>query len=94
MRIRKLATCRIGSSKFFRQRLINSSDEEIAEHLIRLDAESKEFKHELFKISWYMRGGVGMEELLHIYSHEDRAMINSIINDNIKTTIEARMPLL
>lgn len=41
-----------------------------------------------------MRGGVGMEELLHTYSHEDRAMINSIIKDNIKTTIEARMPLL
>lgn len=41
-----------------------------------------------------MRGGVGMEELLHTYSYEDRAMINSIINDNIKTTIESRMPLL
>jgi hypothetical protein len=41
-----------------------------------------------------MRGGLTMEDLLHIYSHEDREMINSIINDNIKTTIESRLPLL
>lgn len=41
-----------------------------------------------------MRGGVTVNDLLHIYSFEDRDMIYEIINDNIKTTQDTRMPLL
>ena len=41
-----------------------------------------------------MRGGLSMTDLLHVYSSEDRDMINAVIKDNIKSTVEARMPLL
>jgi uncharacterized protein (DUF433 family) len=41
-----------------------------------------------------MRGGVTVEELLHLYSHEDRDMIYNVIRDNIETTKETQMPLL
>lgn len=41
-----------------------------------------------------MRGGVSSEDLFHIYSQEDRQIINKIIEDNIKTTKESGMPLL
>lgn len=41
-----------------------------------------------------MRGGVTMDELLHLYSFEDRDMIYNVINENIETTKETRMPLL
>jgi hypothetical protein len=41
-----------------------------------------------------MRGGVSMEDLLHVYSFEDRDMLNVIIKENVEATIEARMPLL
>ena len=41
-----------------------------------------------------MRGGVSVEDLLHRYSYEDRDMIYNVINENIETTKETRMPLL
>jgi thiamine monophosphate synthase len=62
--------------------------------LIRLDNEIKEFKQELFKISWYMRGGVTVSQLLEQYSYEDRGMIYNVIKENVEATKETRMPLL
>jgi len=41
-----------------------------------------------------MRGGVSVDDLLHIYSFEDREMIYNVIKENIETTKETRMPLL
>jgi hypothetical protein len=41
-----------------------------------------------------MRGGVTVQELLTIYSMEDREMIYNVIKDNIEATKETRMPLL
>lgn len=41
-----------------------------------------------------MRGGVTLQELLHIYSHDDREAMYEVINDNLKNTKEAQMPLI
>jgi hypothetical protein len=41
-----------------------------------------------------MRGGVTVDELLHLYSYEDRDMIYNVIKDNMEATKETRMPLL
>lgn len=41
-----------------------------------------------------MRGGVTVNDLLHIYSFEDRDMIYNVINDNIEATKVSQMPLL
>jgi len=41
-----------------------------------------------------MRGGVTVDQLLNQFSHEDRQMITSIINENIEATRATRMPLL
>jgi uncharacterized protein YcfL len=80
--------------KFFRISLTSLTADEIQAKLVRLDNEVKEFKQELFRISWYMRGGVTVQELLTIYSMEDREMIYNVIKDNIEATKETRMPLL
>jgi hypothetical protein len=41
-----------------------------------------------------MRGGVSVEDLLHIYTFSDRELIYNIIKENIEVTKETRMPLL
>jgi hypothetical protein len=41
-----------------------------------------------------MRGGVTVNDLLNIYSVEDREMIYNIINENIEATKISQMPLL
>lgn len=70
------------------------SPSQIEEYLIRLENEIKEFKLELAKISWFMRGGVTMQELLHFYSQDDRSAMYEVIKENIDITKQAQMPLL
>jgi uncharacterized protein YutE (UPF0331/DUF86 family) len=70
------------------------SDDQISEYLIGLEKEVKQFKQTLFRTSWYMRGGVTMEDLLHVYSHEDREMLYEIIKENINTTQETRIAFI
>jgi hypothetical protein len=41
-----------------------------------------------------MRGGVTSEDLFHVYSVEDRKIINDIIKDNIELTKKSGLPLL
>jgi hypothetical protein len=68
--------------------------QEIQNKLVGLEKETKRFKEDLFRISWYMRGGVTVNDLLTIYSAEDRDFMYSIINENIEATKAAQMPLL
>jgi hypothetical protein len=41
-----------------------------------------------------MRGGVTSQELFHIYSHEDRVIINDIVKDNIEATKKSGLNLI
>lgn len=67
---------------------------DIEEYIKALESEVKSIKDELFRISWYMRGGVSSHDLFHNYSYEDRTILNIIIKDNIDVTKSTRMPLL
>jgi hypothetical protein len=70
------------------------SPQQITEDLIRLDEETKQFKLELYRISWYMRGGVTVNDLLDRYSYEDREIFYKVIKENLEATKESQMPLL
>ena len=52
------------------------------------ELESKAIKDELFKICWYMRGGVTYSESLML-SYEDREIISKIISKNLEITKES-----
>ena len=52
------------------------------------------FKEELFRISWYMRGGVTVNDLLHVFSHDDRDAAYAIIKENIEATKNTGMNLV
>lgn len=70
------------------------SNSDIEQHIKQIDGEAKQLKDEIFRISWYMRGGVTSYELFHVYSHEDRTIINNIIKDNIEATKASRLALI
>jgi len=55
------------------------------------ERESKAIKDELFRICWYMRGGVTYSESL-ILCHEDREIIAKIIEKNLEITKESGQP--
>ena len=54
-------------------------------YLTELDSETKNLKHELLKICWYMRGGVTYQEALNM-SLEERQIVGNIVKDNLETT--------
>jgi hypothetical protein len=56
-----------------------------------LENEGKTVKQELFKICWFMRGGVTYQEALHM-SNEERGIISDIIKDNLETTKKTGQP--
>ena len=55
------------------------------------ELESKAIKDELFRICWYMRGGVTYSESLML-CHEDREIIAKIIEKNLEITKESGQP--
>jgi len=54
----------------------------------------RDIKDEVFRISWYMRGGVSSYELFHVYSRDDRIIMNEIVKDNIELTKKSGLPIL
>lgn len=70
------------------------SQAEIEEYLVRLDNEVLDYKEELFRISWFMRGGVNVNDLFHCYSAEDIKLMSKIIKENIEATKNSQMPLV
>jgi hypothetical protein len=65
--------------------------EEINAVVEELEGESKALKKELYKLAWYMRGALSIEEA-HMLDYQDRIVISEIIKENLETTKETRMP--
>jgi hypothetical protein len=70
------------------------SRSDIVAYLIRLSNEVKRFKLELYRLCWYMRGGITINDLLYSLGSEDREIMYDVVKDNIELTKVSRMPLL
>lgn len=65
--------------------------DEIYAEVKNLENQQKQIKHELFKLCWYMRGGVQIEEAFYL-SPEDREIIGNIVKENLETTKKSGLP--
>lgn len=65
--------------------------DEIEEVVKELETEAKALKHELYKMAWFMRGAMSIEEAFTM-DVADREIIGKIIQDNIETTKETKLP--
>lgn len=72
-------------------RLLYLDIEEIKKFLEQYDRDTKAIKDELFRICWFMRGGVTIAEA-YMLSSEDRNIIGKIIESNLETTKESGLP--
>jgi hypothetical protein len=59
-----------------------------------MEKEIKQIKEGCYKLSWYMRGGVTIEQLLYNTDLEDQEVMSNIIKENIENTKNAKMPLI
>jgi hypothetical protein len=73
---------------------LRATDSEIENFVKFLENEVKNIKDEIFRIGWYMRGSVNSQDLFHIYSYEDRLIMNEIIKENIDATKKSGLPLI
>jgi len=64
---------------------------EILKEVEKLDKESKALKDDLFKMCWYMRGGITIDDAF-VLSQEDREIIGKIIKENLETTKKSGLP--
>ncbi len=74
--------------------MISTSDSEILELSNSFETEVKQLKHNVYKLSWYMRGGVNAQELLCDTDLDDIEILNTIVKENIEFTKAAGMPLI
>jgi hypothetical protein len=64
---------------------------EILQEVKVLENETKQLKHELLKMCWYMRGGLTYEEAFYM-GPEDREIVGKIVEENLETTKKTQMP--
>lgn len=64
---------------------------EILKEVDELQSEQKQFRSEILKICWYMRGGITLDEAFAL-TFEDRELIADIIKENLETTKKSGLP--
>ena len=63
------------------------NNEEVIKLLNDYDRESKALRKYIYKLVWYMRGGVSLDQAFEI-GYQDREIINEIVKENIEKTKE------
>ena len=70
------------------------NDAEINSLAGEYENEIKQIKDMCYRMSWYMRGGAGIDQILYDTDIEDHEIMQRIFKDNIEATKNAKMPLL
>ena len=65
--------------------------EEIDELSRKMEKETKALKDNLFRLCWYMRGGMTISEAYNL-APDDLEVLNTIIKDNMETTKKSGLP--
>jgi hypothetical protein len=71
--------------------LLTLDHEGVTKLVETMEKEVNEIKKGSLQFSWYMRGGVSYEDVLNM-SVDERKFINEIINSNLETTKNSKLP--
>lgn len=64
---------------------------EIEAEVKKMENESKALKRNIYKLAWFMRGSVNVEQVFSM-DLADFDLINDVIKENLETTKESGMP--
>ena len=56
-----------------------------------LDEESKALKKEIFKLAWFMRGSINIDQAYQL-DYQDRILIGEIVQENLEFTKDSGLP--
>jgi len=71
--------------------LLSKSDSDIISYLEDFENQTKNFKLELMKLCWFMRGGVTWQEALNM-SPAEREISYQLVKENMETTKKTGQP--
>lgn len=72
-------------------RLLTMTLDEINQEVSQLDKESKALREELYKMAWFMRGAITIEQAFTM-DVQDREIVSELIKSNLETTKESGLP--
>jgi hypothetical protein len=72
-------------------RLLNLTHTEIEKLVDNMSNQIKQLKFNSLKLTWYMRGGVGYNDIMNMGQMEVDA-INQVVKENLEITKESRLP--
>jgi len=65
--------------------------EEILGEVDKMEKETKQYKLELMRLLWYMRGSITLDEIYNA-SSEDREIMSTLIKENLETAKKTGQP--
>ena len=65
--------------------------DEITQLATTMEKEIRAIKDEIFKMCWFMRGGITLIEMYNT-DYDDREVIAKLIESNLETTNKTKMP--
>jgi len=87
------APLNLDPSVSFRNRIIQLSEEEVVSTITRLEKENRNLRADIFKMMWYMRGSINIEQAMSL-SNQDRIAISKIIDENLELTKTTHLPFI
>jgi hypothetical protein len=72
-------------------RILSLPYDQILEEARILDNEVKQIKENVYKLAWYMRGAVPIDDAFAL-SAEDRDIVSKIVEENLETTKKSGLP--
>jgi hypothetical protein len=72
-------------------RLLYADSEQISSLIDQMEKECNRIRADSMKMSWYMRGGASYNDVMNM-SINERDIINKLIEDNLETTKNTKMP--
>lgn len=78
-------------SEEFKSKIEKLSDSEIVELFKQYENQINDIRKEAAKLSWFMRGGASFEDILEM-TNAERAVLSTVINENLETTKKSGMP--
>lgn len=72
-------------------RILSLPYEQILEEARILDNEVKQIKENVYKLAWYMRGSIPIDDAFAM-GIEDREIVGKIVEDNLETTKKSGLP--
>lgn len=71
---------------------MNLSDDEIVQELERMEKHANGIREEIIRITWWMRGGVTLDQAMNL-TYKEKGIVANLIKGNIEASKKSGTPI-